>query len=119
MEKARVILDLCGKPVGDGHYLSTCHGYYAYVESEAPSFIKEFFKSISLWSGATKQFQTADYRYAYGYEFGCECKSFFMSMPFRVMCERHDIKLIICNDETGDETWKDVLRDFFWQYKSL
>lgn len=58
VKKAQVILDLCGKPVGDGDCLSTSHGYYAYVEAGASTFIKDFFKNLSIWGGATKQFQT-------------------------------------------------------------
>lgn len=115
MKNSRVILDLCGKPVCDGDFLSTSHGYYAYVEEEASGFIKDFFKNLSIWGGATKQFRDTDCRYAYAYELNCKCKSFLTSTPFKVMCERNNIELIICDDDTG----KEACADFFRQYNSL
>lgn len=115
MKQGRVILDLRGKPVGDGDFLSTSHGYYAYVEASVNTFIKTFFKNLSIWGSSTKQFRTTDYEHAYGYELNCKCKSFLVSTPFKVMCERSVVELIICDDETG----KDAITDFFRQYKSL
>ena len=91
-----------------GTLLSSSHGYYAYV-STGDAFIYELFKSLSLWNGSTNNYETRSGYYYNQFELSCKDKPFFKSESFKIICERHNIRLTIYDDYDDNDVWFD-----FW-----
>lgn len=108
MKKGKIVLNLYGTPsMEDSICLSHGHGYYAYVNSN-DTFVHTLFRDVCMWGGATDTYYDnatdACYRQ---YELDCRHKTFFMSDMFQNICHKHDIELIVCDND------KTVMRDFF------
>lgn len=106
--KGKIILDLQGTPSSkDSICLSHGHGYHAYVNTH-DSFIHTFFKDVCIWGGSTNIYYERGTGTAYHmYELNCQHKDFFMSDMFEHICQRHDMELVICIDDSS------IMRNFF------
>lgn len=92
--------------------LSNGHGYYAYV-CTTDAFIKDLFRNISMWSGSTDTHETIEGLYYSQFELDCRDKTFFKSDSFKKICQRHNIELIIFDDNSD----KQIIIDFWNQMK--
>lgn len=110
----QIFLNLRGTPpTKNSICLGNSHGHYAYVSTKS-DFIHEFFKNISIWgAGPTDTYTTRDGRFYSQYELDCRDKTFFKSMSFKKICEKHDVELIIFDDDSDDH----IIINFWDQMK--
>ena len=109
----QIFLDLQGNPSQpDSICLSHGHGHYAYVSTN-DTFISEFFRNICIWGGATDTHETIKGIYYSQYELDCRDKSFFKSDSFRKICQKHDIELIIFDNNDDNK----IIINFWNQMK--
>lgn len=97
-----LILNLEGKAM-EGHItLSSGYGYMAYTNSDN-SFFNKLMAELSVWNGATELYYTANGEGAYRmYELDCRDKGFFKSLTFRKICEHHNVRLVIQEDDVEE-----------------
>ena len=105
----KIFLNLYGTPTIKGSMcLNHGHGYYAYVSTK-DTFIRTLFKDICMWGGPTDSHETIDGIFYSHYELDCRDKDFFKSDSFKKICHRHDVELIIF-DNNDDPN---IIRDFW------
>ena len=97
-----LILNLEGKAM-EGHIaLSSGYGYMAYTNSD-DSFFNKLMAELSVWSGATGLYRTINGEDTYRmYELNCQDKDFFKSLTFRKICEHHNVRLVIQEDDVEE-----------------
>jgi len=108
LKENQLILNLRGDSKNNMPFLSNCHGHYGYLRTNK-DFIKDLFKNLSIWNGATGALFSnhGDYTYM-EYELDCRNKHFFKSETFKSICSRNDIELIISEDNS-----ENILKEFF------
>ena len=111
INEIQIFLDLQGEPVNKGDmYLSTSHGYYAYVSESADAFVYRLFREMSIWGAPTNSYITRYSHYYSMFELDCADKGFFKSRTFKKICEHHNIKFVILDNGENDAQ---IVREFF------
>jgi len=109
----QIFLDLQGTPDRpDAICMSHGHGHYAYVSTN-DAFISELFRNICIWGGATDTHETIEGIYYSQFELDCRDKAFFKSDSFKKICQKHDIELIIFDNNDDNK----IIINFWNQMK--
>lgn len=107
----KIFLNLQGNPTRpDSMCLSHSHGHYAYVSTD-DTFIHNFFRDICIWGGSTNLYVTKKREFYRQYELDCRDKAFFKSNSFKKICEKHNIELVIFDDNDD----RQIIIDFWEQ----
>lgn len=97
-----IIINLQGEAMDGCFTLSSGYGYMAYTNSD-DSFFNKLMAELSVWSGATGSYRTINGEDAYRmYELDCRDKGFFKSLTFRKICEHHNVRLVIQEDDVEE-----------------
>ena len=115
IKEIQILLDLEGEPTNKGNIcLSTGHGYYAYVDTDASSFVYSLLKEMSIWGGSTDAYVTRDYRYFSQFELDCADKAFLKSRTFKKICQHHNVNFVIIDNGNDDNR---IIREFWDQMR--
>lgn len=96
-----IIIDLEGE-VKDGCLtLSSGYGYMAYTNSDS-SFFNRLMSELSVWNGPTGSYRTIGGEIYRMYELNCQDKEFFKTLTFRKICEHHNVRLVIQEDDVEE-----------------
>ena len=97
-----IIIDLEGEAKDGCLTLSSGYGYMAYTNSNN-SFFNKIMAELSVWNGSTGVYHTINGSDTYRmYELNCQDKNFFKSLTFRKICEHHDVRLVIQEDDVEE-----------------
>lgn len=116
IKEIQILLDLQGEPVHEGDvFLSTSHGYYAYVSESVDTFVYRLFREMSIWDAPTNSYITRDRHYFSLFELDCGNKAFLKSRTFKKICEHYNAKFVILDNGENDAK---IAREFFGEIRS-